>query len=140
MAINRRDERELVFVMLFQASFHKDEEQNKLYEIFMEDLSEDERYEDILASEYIKNTFLGTLSHEEEFRERIQENSKTRNVNRISRVSLSVLFLALYEMFYNDDIPEAIAINEAVELVKKYDDKKAATFVNGILGNISKTK
>ena len=140
MAINRRDERELVFVMLFQASFHKDEERDKLYEIFMEDLSEDERYEDIMASTYIKETFLGAVSHEEEFRERIQEHSKTRNVNRISRVSLSVLFLALYEMFYNDDIPEAIAINEAVELVKKYDDKKAATFVNGILGNISKSK
>ncbi len=140
MAINRRDERELVFVMLFQASFHKDEDQNRLYEIFMEDLSEDERYEEILASTYIKETFIGALSHEDEFKERIQENSKTRKVNRISRVSLSVLLLALYEMFYNDDIPEAIAINEAVELVKKYDDKKAATFVNGILGNISKSK
>jgi len=136
MAINRHKERETVFIMLFQAGFHKDVEAEELYGIFMEDLQEDRDYEDIVKSEYIKNTFLGALAYEDEARALIEKYSVARNINRISRVVMSSLLLAIYEIFNNDEIADAIAINEAVELAKVYDDKKASSFANGILGKI----
>lgn len=59
---------------------------------------------------------------------------------RIAKVDLSILRLALYEILYRDDVPESSAINEAVELAKKYGSDKSAKFVNGVLGGISRQR
>ncbi|MBQ2792061.1 MAG: transcription antitermination protein NusB, partial [Oscillospiraceae bacterium] len=59
--------------------------------------------------------------------------------NRLSRVSLSVLRLALYEMLYEESIPESVSINEAVELAKKFGGEEDSAFVNGLLGAVSRS-
>lgn len=60
-------------------------------------------------------------------------------ISRISKVSLAILRLALYEMMYDDSIPVSVSINEAVELMKKYSVEDDASFVNGVLGAVAKT-
>ncbi len=87
---------------------------------------------------YIDATLRGIEVHEEELDEQIRKNAVSWSLNRISKVTRSVLQLALYEMRYVEDVPVATAINEAVELTKKYDSEDAAPFVNGILGAVSR--
>lgn len=71
---------------------------------------------------------------------KISENLKPGwKISRISKVSLSILRLALYEMMYDDNIPVSVSINEAVELTKKYSVEDEAAFVNGVLGSVAKT-
>lgn len=70
---------------------------------------------------------------------RISSNLKEGwRISRISRVSLAILRLAVYEMMYIDDIPISVSINEAVELSKKYTVKDDSSFINGVLGAIAK--
>ena len=66
----------------------------------------------------------------------INEASQNWDSDRISRVSRAILRLALYEIRYEDDIPTKISVNEAIELAKTYDDEKAFSFVNGVLGRL----
>ena len=68
----------------------------------------------------------------------IQENAIGWKINRISHVALAITRLAIYEMLYSHDISHAVAINEAVEIAKLYEGKDAASFINGILGSVSK--
>lgn len=71
---------------------------------------------------------------------KISENLKPGwKISRISKVSLSILRLALFEMMYDDSIPVSVSINEAVELTKKYSVEDEAAFVNGVLGSVAKT-
>ena len=65
-------------------------------------------------------------------------NNLTYKVDRMEKVSLAILRVAVYEMFYVDDVPVAVAINEAVEMAKKFGSAECKNFVNGILGNISR--
>ena len=67
----------------------------------------------------------------------IDNASKGWSVTRIGKSELAILRLAVYEMFYDDDIPTNVAINEAIELTKKYGEVSAPAFVNGILASIS---
>ena len=60
--------------------------------------------------------------------------------NRLSKVALTAIRIALYEMYYCDDIDDSVAISQAVILLKKYDDEKAASFANGVLGSCSRDR
>ena len=72
--------------------------------------------------------------------EKISDNLRQGwKISRISKVSLAILRLALYEMLYDDSIPVSVSINEAVELAKKYSVEDDASFVNGVLGAVAKT-
>ncbi len=88
---------------------------------------------------YIKTAVEGTLKNLEVIDDKISNNSKGWKTNRISGVCLSAMRLAVYEILYMDDIPASVSINEAIEIIKTYDDPKAASFANGILGNLEKT-
>ena len=70
--------------------------------------------------------------------EKIDKFALTYKVDRMEKVSLAILRVAVYEMFYVDDVPVAVAINEAVEMAKKFGSAECKNFVNGILGNISR--
>lgn len=69
-----------------------------------------------------------------EIDEIISNNSKSWKLERIAKVDLAILRLALYELLYMDDIPQKVTINEAIELAKKYSAEKSYQFVNGLLG------
>ena len=73
-----------------------------------------------------------------EYIDSLIEKFNRLRINRISKVNLAILRLAIYEILKRDDIPISVSINEAVEIAKTYDGEKAGAFVNGILGNIVK--
>lgn len=87
---------------------------------------------------YIRDVVLGVEAHAEELDEVIAAHAVGWSLNRISKVARAVLQLAIYEMRYVEDVPAGTAINEAVELTKKYDDTDVVSFVNGILGAVAR--
>ena len=129
LKFNRRTARDTAFKYLFikhVAGGDMDE--------IMENLETLSFREDDIA--YIKNATIGTLEKLDEIDAKIEENSKGWKKNRISSVCISALRLAIYEIMFMPDIPVSVSINEAVEIIKTYDDPKTASFANGILGKL----
>ena len=90
------------------------------------------------AIEYIKDAITGIEKNKETITKLIEENLKSNwKIERISKIDLSLLELAIYEIKYKE-VPYKVAINEAVELAKKYGEENSKTFVNGILASIVK--
>jgi len=90
---------------------------------------------------YIDQIMTGVKSHEQEIDELISRYSKDWAIERIARVDLSILRVAIYEMLYRGkDVPSGAAINEAVELAKRYGGEKSYAFINGILGSVAREK
>lgn len=128
--LTRRDTREAVFLLLFQN------------EISGNDIGETaeacvEAYDMALNNE-IKNTAAAVAEKYVELDEIIGKYSEKREVSRISKVNITILRLALYEMIYCSNIPVIVSVNEAVELSKKYAEKQDSAFINGVLGNYIK--
>lgn len=128
--LTRRDTREAVFLLLFQN------------EISGNDIGETaeaciEAYDMALNNE-IKNTAAAVAEKYVELDEIIGKYSEKREVSRISKVNITILRLALYEMIYCSNIPAIVSVNEAVELSKKYAEKQDSAFINGVLGNYIK--
>ena len=128
--MSRRKSREQVFALLFEKSFNDQP---------VMDLAEGAQD----AREFIIEPFaleLATGAEEKlaEIDARIDAFSHKWSRDRISRVSLAILRLAVYEMQYDDDTPASIAINEAGELAKKYGGDEESAFVNGVLGGIAR--
>ena len=88
---------------------------------------------------YIKSASSGAIENLSEIDAIIENNSKGWKKSRISSVCISALRLAIYEILFMPDIPVSVSINEAVEIIKTYDDPKTASFANGILGKLEKT-
>lgn len=129
----RSQAREAVFTQVFQFATQRDN-MEEAREILLREIPECEQ-----NIGYITATTNGILEHEEEIIEIINDNLKDGwTFKRLSKVSRSILKLAIYEMKYCDDVPPKVAINEAVELAKKYCDDKEPSFINGVLGNVLK--
>ena len=85
---------------------------------------------------YIDRVLDGVSQHVQEIDGLIARYSPSREIDRIARVDLCILRVALYEMRYESDTPESVAINEAVELAKRFSEPSSARFINGVLGSI----
>ena len=129
--LTRREEREQAFILLFEKSFNSETEVAELYDFAIEN-------EVITGSEFVKTLLFKTWENVESIDAVIEKHTKGWKVSRISKVALAVLRLAVCEMLYFGDIPVGVSINEAVELCKKYAAKDDASFVNGLLGSVSK--
>ncbi len=129
--LTRREEREQAFILLFEKSFNEDITVSELYDMALEN-------EIISESEFAKNLALKVIENIEAIDAAIEKNSVKWKMNRISKVALAVMRLAICEILYYDDIPVGVSINEAVELCKKYASKDDYSFVNGILSSIAK--
>ncbi len=127
--LNRRESREAVFCMVYELDFNKECDIDTLFENAIEERS-------IENNGYIKETFYGVAGKLGEIDEMIKNKSEGWNIDRISKVSMAAMRLCTYEIMYTD-IPYNIAINEALEIVKKFDDVKAKGFVNGILNSVA---
>lgn len=127
--MTRREAREALFALLFEMSFCSTEERSELYRIECE-------WETIEEDDYIATGYTGVLLNMEAIDEKISGASKGWKLLRLSKVTLALLRLATYEFCYGG-LPYSIAINEAVELAKKYDDDKAPAFINGVLNKIA---
>ena len=87
---------------------------------------------------YVASVVSGVKAHADDLDEQIAAHAVGWSLDRIGRVDLSILRVALYEMLYRDDVPTGAAINEAVELAKRYGGEKSSSFVNGILGTLAR--
>ena len=134
--------RKQLFYLLFRKEFFDDSElgeQEKLF--FLQDDIED-RYEgtDIWDEEEereeISVRFNNVLKVLPEIDKELNEKMSGWTTDRLGKVELTLLRIALYEMRYDDDISDAIAINEAVELARKYGQEKSSEFVNGVLAKL----
>lgn len=90
--------------------------------------------------QYIDTVVSGVANREEDLNQLIQQYAIGWSVNRISRLTRSILQLAIYEILYVDDVPAGVAVSEAVRLAKKYDGDDTGAFVNGILGSFVRTQ
>lgn len=95
-------------------------------------------YPDDEAKEYISRIVRGVDEHEKEFMSAIERLAKGWKVSRISKTALSILKVAMFEVRYMEDVPDSAAINEAVELAKRYEEDETVPFVNGILGSYTR--
>lgn len=87
-------------------------------------------------TDYLNKTMDDLIDNIDVINNHITENSKDWKINRIAKVDLAVLRVALSEILYNDSIPESVSINEAVEISKKYSNEDSHKFINGILGTV----
>lgn len=128
--MNRRGLREQVFKLLFRVEFNLKEEMEEQCRLFLE-------HEDVEISEDDADHIVGkyTAIHEklEEIDTMINEKAKGWSTDRMGKVDLTIIRLAVYEMKFDDTIPEGVAINEAVELAKKFGQDESAGFINGVL-------
>ncbi len=90
--------------------------------------------------DYIQAVVNGIEDNTTEINEKISSKLRKWTIERLSKVNLALLQLGTYELLYMDDVPDKVAINEAVELAKKYGGEESAAFVNGVLGAIEKDK
>lgn len=132
--MNRSAIREQAFKILYSLEVQKTENLEEQIQIYLES----NEIADKNAQEYIKDAVLGIEKNKKEIIKQIEENLKADwKIDRISKIDLSILKLAIYEIKYKE-IPFKVVINEAVELAKKYGEDSSKNFVNGILASIVK--
>ena len=132
--MRRREQREHIFKLLFMTEFNSEEEMNEqlaLYFDSLEELAEKDQ-------EYMREKYNHVLEHLDEIDALLNETSKGWKTKRMSRVDLTALRLAVYELKFDKNVPTGVAINEAVELAKNFGGDTSGSFVNGILGKIAK--
>lgn len=130
--MSRREIREQIFKLLFRAEFYEGEELEEQCRLFFEELGQ----EDAKDTEYIQSKYEDVLSHITEIDAMVNEVAQGWKTSRMGKVDLTLLRLAVYEMRYEEDVPTGVAINEAVELAKRYGTDDSASFVNGILAKL----
>lgn len=128
--MTRREEREETFLMLFESEFDASRTAEEIYDTAKE-------VREIEENGYMRTVLSGAIEHRGEINAMIEKYAKGWKRERIKPSAGAVLTLAAYEMLYMPEIPLRVSINEALELIKKYDDEKARVFVNGILNSIS---
>ena len=130
--LGKRKIRKNVFELIFGYNFNKEEDYKEYYNNAYDNFCcEDDEYESV------KNTFFGVCENIEMIDSIISKNLKNWSISRLSKTTLSILRLSVYEMKYLS-LPPAISINEAVELAKQYAEDGASSYVNGVLNNISR--
>ena len=127
--MTRRELRENIFKMLFRVEFHEENEINDqlaLFEGQLEGLKEADL-------SYIKEKTKEVILHLKEIDAKINEKSTGWKTSRMGKVDLSIMRLAVYEILFDEEIPEKVAINEAVELAKRFGTDESPAFINGVL-------
>ena len=126
--------REQIFKLLFRIEFNSAEEMEEQCNFFFEvnDVSINEE-----DASYIQNKYDKIVAHLDDIDEAINEKAKGWSTDRMSKVDLTIIRLAVYEIRYDDDIPANVAINEAVELAKKFGQDESYSFVNGVLAKFA---
>ena len=131
--MKRRELREHIFEILFRVEFMTENDMEEQLELFFEDLAE-ARPSDV---DYIKNKYLAVREKMPMIDILIDEKSTGWKTSRMGKVELTILRLAVYEMLFDEDVPVTVAINEAVEISKKFGGDDTPAFVNGILAKVA---
>ncbi len=128
--MTRSEARELAFILLFEKTFSSEP-----MSALIQTAREEERAE---PDSFCCRIAEGAAEHMDEIDHLIASSSQNWKLERISRVALSALRVAVYEMLFESDIPDSVSINEAVELTKKFATQADSSFVNGVLGAIAR--
>ena len=128
--MRRSEAREVAFLLMFEKEFSTDDVAAII------ELAKEAR--DVQLSAFARRLFEGAVVQMEAIDAQISACAHNWQMSRLAKVSLAILRVAVYEMCYETETPEAVVINEAVELAKKYGGDEEATFVNGVLGGVSR--
>lgn len=128
--MNRKTARENAFILIFEKNFRADS-----IESIIEDAIEARNFE---YDEYVEVVFKGVFDNIEKIDKLISDNLHGWKLARLSKVAVSLLRLAVFEILFMEDIPVSVSINEAVEIAKKYSTQDDASYINGVLGSIAK--
>lgn len=133
--MGRHELREQVFLSLFCAEFHEKEDMPRQISLFLEnsEIEMDEK-----DADFIENRVKLILEKVPEIDKLINDNTEGWTTDRMGKVELTVMRLAIYEMRFDEAIPNGVAIDEAVEITKKYGQQNSGGFVNAILAKIVK--
>ena len=132
--MGRREQREQIFKLLFRVEFNKKEEMPEQLQLFFEEAEKPVSEEDRL---YISDKYEKIMDKLSQIDELLNEKAQKWSTDRMGKVELTIMRLAVYEIRYDEDIPTSVAINEAVELAKKFGQKESGSFVNGILARFA---
>lgn len=131
--MSRSELRQHVFKLLFRVEFNSQDEMKEQEELYFDDL-ESVSEEDMA---YILDKYQAIVEKLEEIDSLLNELSSGWKTSRMNRVDLTILRLAVYEIRYDESIPTGVAINEAVEIAKKYSSDSGPAFVNGVLAKVA---
>lgn len=134
--MKRRELREQIFKLLFRVEFNDGEAMPEQIALFVDDMKEDREVspED---EAYISGKYGKIMEKLPEIDMMLEQASKGWKLSRMNKVDLTILRLAVYEMKFDEDIPPKVAINEAVELSKKFSGDDSPAFVNGVLAKLT---
>ena len=132
--MSRRELRERIFKLLFRVEFNQREEMSEQTELFFEEEENQTGAED---TDYITGKLNGILERLEEIDDALNDKVEGWNTLRMGKVDLTILRLAVYEILFDEEIPTGVAINEAVELAKKFGQDSSPSFVNGVLAKFA---
>ncbi len=130
--MTRREIRENTFKLVFNIEFRGSDEYEEQFDMYIntiEGINDDEKG-------YIHTRLFDLIDKISEIDELIENSTEGWELNRIGKVELAVLRLAVYEAKFDDEIPIGVAINEAVEIAKKYGGEDSPSFINGVLGKL----
>lgn len=130
--MNRKLSREKTMELLFGMTLSKDSIEEAV-EGFIDNYEGDIKEIDLT---YVKQALIGIENNKEAIDKIIEENLHNWKLERISKVNLSILRLSTYEVLYDQEIPRSVAINEALEITRRYSDEKSVGFINGVLDKI----
>lgn len=128
--MKRNEMREQGFFLIFENLFTPNNDMDELISLYSENVEP--------VCDYAKEVFAGVNEKKDELDELITAYSKSWKISRLPKVTLALLYLSIYEMKYVDSVPVNVAINEAVELAKKYAGAADASFINGVLGSVAR--
>jgi N utilization substance protein B len=131
--VTRREIREHIFLMLFRKDFHEGEELKEQVELYLSGLEQTTPEE----TAYLRTRLFSVLDKIGEIDGILSEASSGWKLNRMGKVDLTILRLAVYEMRFDDEIPVKVAINEAVELAKRFGGDESPAFINGVLAKLA---
>lgn len=131
--MSRKSARETAFKTIFEIPFHALEEPSEIINFTVEYSAKDLSGENDIN--YFKDVTSKCYDNIEVIDQKISDNLKSWSMDRLSKINLSILRLAVCEILYLEDIPYQVSINEAVELAKKYGDDDSPAFINGVLAS-----
>lgn len=128
--MKRREAREQAFILIFERSINHDTTQQIIDAAGLSS--------DTIIDEFAEKIAVGVEENEDVLNLQIEKNIRGWKMSRLSKVSLALLKLAIYEIMFEKDIPISVSINEVIDLAKKYGGADDAPFVNGVLGTVAK--
>lgn len=130
--MNRKLSREKTMELLFGMTLSKDTACETI-ENFVENYEGNIKEIDLT---YLKRALIGVENNKDAIDEAISANLQNWKIDRISKVNLTILRLAAYEILFDENVPRNVAINEALEITRRYSDEKSVSFINGVLDKI----